>query len=126
MFLSLNSTIIEFVIKVVDAKNPVIAIIGDVFINLCRFRKLDEDSVTVTDNYDNNLVASRTSSSNYDEYLIYYKAGFNTMNYTVTDNSGNKADEKHRNIYVNECEWYSVNDGGLEEYVSLYRNNVFK
>jgi hypothetical protein len=110
-------------VKVVDTEKPVITRQGLAILNICRYAEIkpSDDTITVSDNYDNIPVDQvKRSGSYYDDYLKNRKEGFYFIYYDVTDNSGNKAVRESRTINVTDCQ-LSVQDG-LNKYVQLYPN----
>ena len=99
-----NKDSISFVVLVVDREKPVVKLIGAYTINLCRFDVLkpSEDSVAVTDNYDNSPVLTR-SGSYITDYLVNKENGIFSLIYTATDGSGNVSIPAERLVNVSEC-----------------------
>jgi PKD repeat protein len=118
-----NSDFVEFTIEVVDTEAPVISLIGDYVINLCRFDTLDADDYTIDDNFDTGLeLLKKRDGSYYDNYLQNMYWGFYTIIYNAVDNSGNAADQVIRYVNVQECSWYNIEEEGLAKYVNMYPN----
>jgi hypothetical protein len=107
----------------VDTEMPEITLVGPGVVNICRFAEIDpnDNTVTVSDNYDNIPDANVAKTGSYfDEYLPVRKEGLYTIEYNVSDNSGNVAKTMYRYVNVTDCK-LSVGEG-LKEYVKLYPN----
>lgn len=120
---SANSSMISFMIYVVDTEAPVITNPGSDFIELCRFAQVDpsELMVNVTDNFETGLTAV-TSGTYFDEYLNHMKEGFYAMHFTATDGSGNVSEVLTKYVDVSYCETYSISDQEFAGRVDLYPN----
>ncbi|MFC2114241.1 immunoglobulin-like domain-containing protein [Bacteroidota bacterium] len=123
---SMNSSMISFVINVVDTEAPVITNNGKDYLEICRFDKVDpaDIDVTVKDNFDNGVTL--VESGTYKEiYLNTYMEGFYSMRFNAKDGSNNAATQV--NIYVNvmDCP-SSIAENDLANSVSLYPNPTNK
>ena len=114
-----NKADFNLFVKVEDKIAPVITLHGAAAINLASPKEFEDDSFTVSDNYDKNITVTRTGSY-FDDYLINKELGFYTIKYNATDASGNKAAEKSRLINVNE--YSSIGDIAKNEAFIIYPN----
>ena len=112
-------------VKVIDKENPVIKLSGGEEVFILQGGKYEEAGYTINDNYDTNLedkvkVIGNVDTSKEGEYILTY---------TVSDNSGNKAEAKRKvtvkkpvisvENYINRVNAYSYN-------VYLYSNTIIK
>ncbi|MBL6964169.1 MAG: T9SS type A sorting domain-containing protein [Bacteroidetes bacterium] len=118
-----NSAYVEFTINVVDTEKPVITLIGDQVVNLCRYDELAEDKYTIMDNYDVGLTLTTPDDGTYySDYMVNKYWGFYTIIYNTEDLSGNKAAQVVRFVNVQECAWNGLEERGLGQYVEMYPN----
>ena len=118
-----NSAFVEFTINVVDTEKPVIKLVGDQVVNLCRYDELAEDKYTIMDNYDVGLTLTTPNDGTYySDYMVNKYWGFYTIIYNTEDLSGNKAAQVVRFVNVQECAWNGLEERGLGQYVDMYPN----
>jgi LPXTG-motif cell wall-anchored protein len=82
-------------VKVVDGEDPVITLLGDNPLTIQIHGVYTESGATVTDNYDNSLVASIDDSAIDIDQLGSYE-----VTYDAIDSNGNNADQKVRTVNV--------------------------
>ncbi|KFZ27060.1 MAG: hypothetical protein KQ78_00835 [Candidatus Izimaplasma bacterium HR2] len=92
--LSGNYTEVTTIVRVVDIDSPIISLIGLTPLYVEFGTTYSEPGATVSDNYDSGLTATITGTVNNSVLATY------TINYNVTDSSGNTATQVSRSVIV--------------------------
>ena len=119
---SSNQSSITWNIEVVDTESPVISLIGDKVLNLCRWDELsDYEDYTITDNFYTGLTPQITGTY-FTDYLVNYYWGFYTIIYSVTDGSNNSA-QLTRYVNISTCpKTIGIESDDLASSVNVYPN----
>jgi len=123
-----KSTVTRF-IEVYDNIAPVISLIGNIEVNVCRWFPYTDLGYTLSDNFNDSasmvknvkehgtLLTKGTSDPDVDVYLYY----------TVTDQAGNTGKSEVRTVHVLPDNYFSCASGiqpglGLDKYISVFPN----
>jgi Zn-dependent metalloprotease len=94
-----NTALFTLHICVEDHTPPEITLFGNSIVNLASPKHFEDDSFSVSDNYDQNITVVR-SGDYFTDYLVNFKLGFYYIYYDATDAAGNKAIQKSRMLNV--------------------------
>lgn len=116
---SANTSVFHLIICVEDHEAPVITLHGNTIVNLASPKELENDSFSVSDNYDQNITVVR-SGTYLSDYLINHKLGFYNIHYDAEDQAGNKAVQQTR--YINVDKYSNLDEEMAEAIFSIYPN----
>lgn len=103
---SLNVIILKS--QVIDTTSPVITLIGNSIVTICKGGTFEDPGVMVIDDHDSNPVIN-TSGTYFTDYLLYFQIGLYSIEYQAVDSAGNYSQQLTRLVYVTQMLFVMVN-----------------